>query len=87
MKNSSILAISTVLPGLKNTHNIGRHAQSSRRNKLHKMQRPSYILNVKVKPFKPSPHGLKKFNCFRFESNTVKSLYNSKKSRLISLVQ
>jgi hypothetical protein len=86
MGNYSIIAMSTVSPGLKNTLNISNHAQSSIGNKLHKMQHSSYILNAKVKS-RLHFHGVNKFNSFRFESNAAKSLYNSKTSRLLSLIQ
>ena len=74
-------------PNLVDKLSIGRQAQSSRGNKLREMQRASYILNAKVEWFRPRLHGVNALNSVRFESNAVTSLYNSKTSRTLSLVQ
>lgn len=74
-------------PTLEDKLSIGRQTQPSRGNKLYGMQRASYILNAKVECFRPRLQGVNALNSVRFESNAATSLYNSKTSRSLSLVQ
>lgn len=87
-KSLMYLYIGTKLsPNLGDKLSIGRQAQTIIGNKLDRMQHPSYILNAKVECFSPRLHGINALNSVRFESNAATSLYNSKTSRTVSLVQ
>lgn len=74
-------------PSLEDKLSIGREPRPSIGNKIHGMQRASYILNAKVGWFRPRLQSVSALNSVRFESNTATSLYNSKTSRTQLLVQ
>lgn len=74
-------------PNLKDNLNISTHVQSTTVNKLYRMQRASYILNVKEKYFRSRTQGVNGFNLIRYKSNAATSIYNSKTYRPFSLVQ
>jgi hypothetical protein len=79
--------VTKLSPTLEDKLSIGRQARPSIGNKLHGMQRASYILNAKVEWFKPRLRSVSALNSVRFESNAATSLYNSKTSRTQLLVQ